>query len=364
MKMCCTFLFLLVTASTTFAETARQLSIREVAQKLLEFDRTMDAFVRGDPRKMAVEAINELIANHNHWIESQNTFMETEQSRLDSSAVPLDEMRKQVEQADRTLAQTAKPGTNQQAEKYNELIMERNKLVGEYNRMGELHQNHVAQYNNQVAELKRNIESKEQSVQASKSKYQRRIDQHDSWFKAKKDELFFLKVNRLYADVIEMARESGNMSSMAPQGLQQARNTLRSLRSELGEYARTKQNEAEYGLLVVPVVINGRETIHMLLDTGASRMTITDEVLRILDLTDKIGETTEMTVAGGLTVVGPQVDLEQVSLYGATAFDVPAAVIPNSDLGVDGLLGRSFLKRFILHIDDSKSPRIELMERR
>tara|TARA_B100001964_G_scaffold190654_1_gene212793 strand:- start:35 stop:1111 length:1077 start_codon:yes stop_codon:yes gene_type:complete len=354
MKSYCTLVLLFVCICPVLAETTRQLSDREITQKLAEFDRTMDDFVRGNPRQKAIDTINELIATHNRWIEARNGLMDTEKARVDGSAESMDGLRTQVEAADRILKQTLQPGTSDEADNYNRSVEERNALVAEYNTLGDQHRLLVEQFNDRAAEFQLEIESRGEAVKAAKEEHERRIDGIDAWSKDKRDESFFLELNRLYAAVTEMDRASGTRSRSAG-------NTLRSLRSELGEHARATQDESEYGLLVVPVTINGKETIYMLLDTGASRMTITPEVVRVLNLTT--GDAIEMNVAGGLTVAGPEAVLAEVSLYGATALDIPAAVIPNSDLGVDGLLGRSFLKRFILHIDDSKSPSVELTPR-
>ncbi len=354
-KMCCILALLLVGVCPASADTHGQLSDREIAQKLAEFDRTMNNFVRGNPRQKAVDAISEMVASHNRWIETGNNLMKEEESRLDRSVESMDRLRTRVERADGRLKQTPQPNTQEELDKYNKLVEERNVLVSEYNELGDEHKSLVAHYNDRVAEFKLEADTRSLAIQDDRNEQQQGIDQLEAWSKDKGDESFFLELNRLYAAVTEMARKSGAGR------LQSARNTLRSLRFELGEHARTMQDESEYGLLVVPVTLNGTETIYMLLDTGASRMTITPEVARVLAL--ETGDAIEMNVAGGLTVTGPEVVLAEVSLYGAKAADIPSVVIPNSDLGVDGLLGRSFLQRFILHIDDSKSPKIRLTAR-
>jgi len=48
---------------------------------------------------------------------------------------------------------------------------------------------------------------------------------------------------------------------------------------------------------------------------------------------------------------------------GQTAQNVQAIILPSGTVGTDGLLGRSFLKQFIVHIDDESELKL-LLEKR
>ena len=136
----------------------------------------------------------------------------------------------------------------------------------------------------------------------------------------------------------------------------------RTLRRELGEYAVEKENQGAPGVLIEKVEI-GREDCYLILDTGAALVTLSPELVSALTLGDSLGKEEESAVAGGMTARGRRLTLPRVRLGEAEASDVPAMQLASSMLGVDGLLGRSFLRQFVLTIDDHADPKVSLRRR-
>lgn len=92
---------------------------------------------------------------------------------------------------------------------------------------------------------------------------------------------------------------------------------------------------------IVHVQLNGRVTVPMLLDTGASDVVITRDTARRLGLDGPAGTQSYATANG--VVTQRVITLREVALGGATAQMVRGSI---SDTMQIGLLGTSFLKHF------------------
>lgn len=104
------------------------------------------------------------------------------------------------------------------------------------------------------------------------------------------------------------------------------------------------------GNFLVDIVINGRIDARLMLDTGASFITITEDIGRQLGIT-QYSDTAEMPfgTAGGTDWM-KLVALDKVTIGGATTHLVEASI--NTHIkDIDGLLGMSFLGDFRFEID-------------
>ena len=105
-------------------------------------------------------------------------------------------------------------------------------------------------------------------------------------------------------------------------------------------------------VIVLNVRLNERKLIPMLLDTGAKYTVITSNVARPLEVDiQSRGRNVSVVTASQLTRV-PLVSLDQVDVHGVALPDIEAVVadLPAA-LGVEGLLGMSFLKQCRLVLD-------------
>ena len=98
------------------------------------------------------------------------------------------------------------------------------------------------------------------------------------------------------------------------------------------------------------------------LPTGAMRTTVAPGLVAALGIA--LGDETEFSLAGGKKVKGRQIVLPSVTVGKVTEKDVDAAAVKVSDVGVDGLLGQSFLKRFVYAIDESRKGKLILRPRK
>lgn len=105
-------------------------------------------------------------------------------------------------------------------------------------------------------------------------------------------------------------------------------------------------------VIVLNVRLNERTLIPMLLDTGAKYTVITSNVARRLEIDiQSRGRNVSVVTASQLTRV-PLVSLDRVDVHGVALPDIEAVVadLPAA-LGVEGLIGMSFLKQCRLVLD-------------
>ncbi len=103
---------------------------------------------------------------------------------------------------------------------------------------------------------------------------------------------------------------------------------------------------------LVAVIINKRQPATLILDTGASAVTISKALAEKLNLDLERAAETTVTLADGKSVSAHEVLLSSVAAGTAAAAGVEALVLPDPPAeGIDGLLGMSFLGRFHMKLD-------------
>ena len=105
-------------------------------------------------------------------------------------------------------------------------------------------------------------------------------------------------------------------------------------------------------VIVLNVRLNERTLVPMLLDTGARYTVITSNVARRLEIDiQSRGRNVSIVTASQLTRV-PLISLDRVDVHGVALPDIEAVVadLPAA-LGVEGLIGMSFLKQCRLVLD-------------
>ena len=337
---------------------SENLEITDIEGRLNTFEKIMDAFFRGKPREKGANMINRVVDDYNVWIKAQDFQRGVWQEKLSKEFKTLEALKKQIETLDQELM-TKPDSTDEKAvQKYNAKIIERNALVEKYNKEGKIYMIHESAYNTANKKLKEEISVREKNLEVQKKEYEIFIETYNQWINEKRDEAFFKELNRFYAELIEQDRRRENKRR-----LDKYINRLRAIRQELGQLAVDDENSRENGVLIVKAIFPGKETCFLILDTGASRVSLSPEMADILGLSKKLGDEIETLVAGGMTVKGRSVDISWITVAGQTAKNIQGIILSSSKPGIDGLLGRSFLKRFILDIDDEREPKVILRAR-
>lgn len=111
---------------------------------------------------------------------------------------------------------------------------------------------------------------------------------------------------------------------------------------------------ATENVILLNVRLNDKTLVRMMLDTGAKYTVITPEIARRLALNLEEARKVPVVTASQLRFA-PLIPLEQVDVYGLMLEHIEAAILDLSPaLGVEGLLGMSFLKRCRLILDVPK----------
>lgn len=326
--------------------------------RIAEFEAIMDRFYRGESIEEAGKRVNSLVDSYNKLVDSRNREVKAAQEKLDEELGPLRALEKEVEAMDGRLERKPEATDAGSVRTYNALVDRRNALVKEANDLGKRGQARIDAHNRYVRRVKAELGSREEKLEAGRAELNARIEAYNRFHESERDVAFFAGVNRLYGRL----REEKRRSRGSPE-LDRAVLKLRALRGELGRHAIAKHRSAEHGLVVVEAALGGGEPCFFIVDTGAMRTTIAPGIVEALGLAGKLGEEIELVLAGGRKIKGRELVLPSLTVAGRTERDVSAAAVKVSEVGVDGLLGQSFLKRFVYTIDESKEQRLILRPR-
>ena len=135
---------------------------------------------------------------------------------------------------------------------------------------------------------------------------------------------------------------------------------LAGYRSELRQVDLPFSAAGEHAVL--DVTVNGAATGRFMLDTGATRIVMSRTFANRAGVRVDTNLLVDIVVADGRTTNAYDVVLDSVQAAGARAERVPALVMANPpDMGLDGLLGMSFLNAFVLTYD-ARGGKVSLVE--
>jgi len=110
--------------------------------------------------------------------------------------------------------------------------------------------------------------------------------------------------------------------------------------------------ESERNQIVVTARLNGTVDARLLVDTGATIVSISETLAKQLRLPLLEDQAIELTVADGSKREGKSVILDSVEVLGMKVGSVAAVAVPSPPgPGLDGLLGMSYLMEFGVQID-------------
>ena len=137
----------------------------------------------------------------------------------------------------------------------------------------------------------------------------------------------------------------------------------RALRREIAQFAVVSQEKSQSGWLSVEARLGG-EPVWLDVDTGASVVAVSPEMVKALNWSGYCGEPVELQLAGGLRLMAPQLLIPELSVQSHSADHVKGAVVKEPGFGRDGSIGLSFLNRFQYSISAGDGPpRLKLCPR-
>lgn len=327
-----------------------------MAEKLDEFERIINRFYRRDPITEAQAGVNRLVDDYNQWVKTSNTKYKEERARLEKEAESVRNLGTQIEELDKSLSQQ-KPDSSDKdvVQAYNANVSNRNALVKKHNELYQSYKKTEETFNESVNRFQQEMTVRGQQVESAKAEAEESLKAYQRWRESHQDVDFSEALNHFYAFLHQEKRRLGKNYQ-----LDMYIDKVRAIRHELGAHAVKKQKDGENGLILVQATLCRSEECFLIVDTGASIVTITPSLVEVLGLSDRLGDEIQVTLAGGIRTKGPELLIPQLSVFGMEAQDVKAVVLNESEVGVDGCLGLSFLNQFSYRIDKEQQPKLIL----
>jgi len=341
------------------ADGVDTVKLAKFSRRLDTIEKTMDRFYRVDPVDKANATIGRLVDEHNAWVKAANAEQEAQREAFNQRLARVNGIRERIVELDKRLAaSTPNPTDKAGVEAYNALVGVRNSLFAEYEELGKLYEADVKAANAAVERAKQEQADRQARLEAAKADAQAEIDAYRKWVGSDEGSAFAMQVNRLYAELHQARRRVG-----AHLELDACIDRVRAARHDLGVAAAKRQAESGGQLIVVPATLCRREECFLIVDTGATCVAVSPTLVEVLGLSDAVGDEVQVSLAGGVKIWARKLLLPQVSVFGREASDVQAVVLKESEPGIDGLLGLSFLNRFNYRIDETQDPKLVLVPR-
>lgn len=322
--------------------------------RIASVEETLDRYYRGERLESAVERSTRGIEAYNARAKKLQAEIERERILLEQVMARGKEDRLRLEEMDKEL-KNLPSGTFQDVIKRK--VDARNDLVRKVNDQSANNRRSADDYNALVARIQEEIEAERKRVLAVQDAVNARMASFETFTKAGQDALFFVQLNRLLAEVRQAQRTKPDDPMLAA-----AITKIRAFRRELAAWAEAGQALRPNGLVIVKALV-GDEPCWFVVDTGAMDTILSSEIVDAVGYGGNLGKETSFSVVGGLRVTGLAFCIPRLEVGGQVVKDVRAFAVLPSDVGIDGLLGQSFLKSFAYFIDERKPEKLFLTPR-
>lgn len=325
--------------------------------RLAELESLKDRYFRGPGAEALRERSNAEIEAFNQRTKQVNAELGEARAAMEKALEPGRSAYAELEKADAELKAMKLPSGEDRegTARYAARIEARNALARKVNELNGAGQKVVDDFNARAARAKADLEAERTRVLAEQAQVNAKVEAFEAWAKRGEDVTFFIRVNHLLADV-RIAQRKVDRPELATLLVR-----VRALRRELAEWAIAGQALNPKGLVVVEAVLED-EPVWLIVDTGATDTVIGPELADAVGI-GTVSESVSLTVVGGLRLQGRQFRIPQLQVAGHTARDVSASAIRPAEVGLDGLLGQSFLKRFVVTLDPGAHEPLSLKHR-
>ncbi len=299
-------------------------------------DQVMDTFFRRDQ-------VGDLVDGFNRWQDQANAGLRTEAAALKALVEQLNQEAKRIDASEKRLRAMQPPPDN-----YNQLVEQHNKRVEAQKQKAEEYEARRKAFDARQAEVEQQARQQHDGLQGV-------ITSYEDWHRKGEDLAFNRTLCKFYAVLRRAEREGREIDGLAGHLAKVSR-----FRRELREWAIRKDRQGRGGMLFVQANLCGMEDANYLIDTGANSVTVSFAMVHALGLNERLGEESTITLAGGKRISGRRIVLPSMTVQGQTLRDVEAVALPEEQVGVDGLLGHTFLDRFHYIIDSAQRPPLEL----
>ena len=320
-------------------------NLQFIEERIRQYEQIMDRYFRQNPATKAQNSYKLAVDRYNALVQTTNATSKNRKSEIEKKEKALENLKKQIEKYDVQLV-------NKSTDK---LIDQRNLLVEQYNQQLKKLEDAIAQFNEWVIQANQNLDTEKAKLEKIKTSLELEIKNFNEWLRSKKDEEFWTDLNRTFLDLHRKRRADRN-NSLIDRYIQKIRN----LRKGLGTYAIKEAKSNDSGLVIISGNVGRKEEFHFIVDTGARHVSLTPVMIEVLGLKERLGEVTDLKLAAGKTAWGQKIVFPYVSVLGMEEQDVSGIAIPERKVGIDGLLGRSFLRRFAVCFDFEQGSKIQL----
>jgi len=327
-----------------------------LSARLAVLENVMERFYRGESLEAGRKRVGDLVDAYNARVTQRNADQERARAQLDRDLAPGKELEAELEAADRALGTPPSGGDREALRSYNARVEARNALADRYNQQLAVSRVAIDAYNDRLSHLDDGIDRDHARLKAEQQALKARVDAYAAWTANGQDVVFYTALNGLLAELRQALRRQADGEARA--ALDQVRGTRR----ELARWAAAYQATQDNGLVLVDAVV-GDEVCYFILDTGAQLVCLPRELIDAMGLTGSLGEDTTLVLAGGQKIKGRSIAFPVVAAAGMEATAVAGSAVPASEVGIDGLLGQSFLKRFVYTIDESRPGKLVLVRR-
>lgn len=321
------------------------IDLQLIEKRIRQYEQIMNRYFRENHVSKAQNSYKSAVNKYNSLVQATNATNKKNKSKIDQKEKALENIKSQIGEYD---AQLAKKATNR-------LINQRNLLVERYNRLLKQLEDEITQFNKSVSQANQILNTAKAGLEKISTTLELEIKKYNDWWRLNKDEEFWEELNQTFL-ILHRKIRVGDNHFLLDEHIQK----IREIRSELGAYAIEKARLSDSGLVIVMGVVNRKEELHFIVDTGANHVSLTPEMVEVLGLEDRLNEVTELKLAAGKTAWGQKIVYPYISVLGIEEQNVPGIAIPEKNVGIDGLLGRSFLKRFVVCFDFEQGPQIQL----
>lgn len=326
-----------------------------ISQTVADLQVVMDQYYRTEPRAYS-EQVNKNIKSYNEWVASFTSDLKNKKQKLDKQKQLIKNIEKEIKGKESVIKQIKTDSMSpDQIQTYNSQVTEVNGLIKKHKQLCENYNKNQQLLIDSVEDFKKKQTKYGKEMEEWKSTAEKNIDMYGQWHNSENSTLFFKKINEMLSELHNLKQQGINLKETEAQLC-----SIREIRNELGEFEKKCQDKKENGLIIVKAKLCGKENAHFIVDTGASTVTIPMQLIEVLGLKDKLGKEITLNLAAGIKIKGREVIIPEMSVYGQSAKQVKAVVVPPSTPGVDGLLGHTFLNQFDYHIDRTTNPKLKL----
>ncbi|MBK8791698.1 MAG: aspartyl protease family protein [Holophaga sp.] len=325
--------------------------------RIAEFEIILNRHYRGERLEEARARSNRDVDAFNARSKALNAELAEARARLEKAQSPAQATFAELQKLDAELKASIPDGADKAGNaKYQARIATRNVLAKRVLELNAEAQRILDEHNAFATQGKAELDRLRSQVLADQEALDKRQSASDQFVKSGEDLAFFQRVNGLLAEL------RGNYRKAPRPDLTLPLEKVRRIRRELAVWAMAGQERNPKGLVVVEALV-ADEPCWLIVDSGATETILSQELVEAVGMVGAQSEVVSLVVVGGLRLQGRQFRIPQLTVAGQTQRDVSASAVRPAEVGLDGLLGQSFLKTFVYTIDERTPGKLILSRR-